>query len=99
MDLHAEEIAVNWKTVARAMRRLGVEGRSPPFWVPVSTIPGKPTHSIPDRVTRLFDTGELNRVWMSDFLCRPRHKKSHATSFFVHPEILVAKQKNLEGTC
>ena len=34
--------------------------------MPVTTIPGASTHSIPDRVKRLFDTGELNRVWMSD---------------------------------
>lgn len=66
IDLRDEGIYVDRKTVAKAMRRLGIEGISPRSWVPVTTIPGKPTHSIPDRVKRLFDTGELNRVWMSD---------------------------------
>ena len=59
MDLHDDGIMVDRKTVAKAMRRLGIEGISPRSWVPVTTIPGKPTHSIPDRVKRLFDTGEL----------------------------------------
>lgn len=71
IDLHDERISVDWKTVAKAMRRLGIERISPRSRVPVTTIPEKPTHCIPDRVKRLFDTGELNRVWMSDitYLC------------------------------
>lgn len=59
---------VDRKTAARAMRRLGIEGIFPRFSVPVTTIPGKPTYSIPDRVKQLFDTRELNRVWISDIM-------------------------------
>lgn len=32
----------------------------------VAELKGASTHSIPDRVKRLCDTGELNQVWMSD---------------------------------
>ena len=39
---------------------------TPPMFAPVTTIPGTPTHRIPDRVKRQWDTGELNRVWISD---------------------------------
>lgn len=54
------------KTVAKAMRRMGIEGISPRSWVPVTTIPGTSTHNIPDRVKRTWDTGTLNKVWISD---------------------------------
>lgn len=65
-DLHDEGIDVDRKTVAKSMRRQGIEGISPRSWVPVTTIPGTLSHNIPDRVKRDFDTGELNRVWISD---------------------------------
>ncbi|NII86547.1 transposase InsO family protein [Corynebacterium glutamicum] len=54
------------KTVAKSMRRQGIEGISPRSWVPVTTIHGTLSHNIPDRVKRDFDTGALNRVWISD---------------------------------
>lgn len=57
---------MNVKTVAASMRRQGLEGISPRMFTPVTTIPGTPTHRIPDRVKRAWDTGELNRVWISD---------------------------------
>lgn len=65
-DLHNEGIFVDKKTVAKAMRRMGIEGISPRSWVPATTIQGKATHSIPGLVKRTWDTGELNKVWISD---------------------------------
>lgn len=57
---------VDRKTVAASMRCLGIEGVSPRRFRPVTTLPGTRTHSVPDRCKRLWDTGEVNRVWVSD---------------------------------
>lgn len=65
-ELAAQGLPLNVKTVAVSMRRQGLEGVSPRKWRPVTTIPGVSTHAIPDRVQRCWDTGELNRVWISD---------------------------------
>ena len=59
-------ITLNRKTVAKRMRMMGIEGISPRAFVPVTTIQAKRQSSLPDLVKRMFDTGELNRVWMSD---------------------------------
>lgn len=48
------------------MRLIGIEGISPRAFVPVATIQAKRKSALPDLVKRMFDTGELNRVWMSD---------------------------------
>ncbi len=48
------------------MRRQGLEGICPRGFTPETTIPGTPTHAIPDRANRKWDTGELNAVWISD---------------------------------
>ena len=48
------------------MRLVGIEGISPRAFVPVTTIQAKRKSALPDLVRRMFDTGELNRVWMSD---------------------------------
>ncbi len=45
---------------------MGIEGISPRAFVPVTTIQSKRKSSFPDLVKRMFDTGELNRGWMSD---------------------------------
>ena len=39
---------------------------SPRAFVPVTTIQSKRKSTLPDLVKRLFDQGQLNRVWMSD---------------------------------
>ncbi|MDO5094548.1 MAG: IS3 family transposase [Propionibacteriaceae bacterium] len=63
-DLRANGAAVNVKTVAKSMRRQGLEGVSPRKFKPVTTIPGAPAHRIPDLVKRRWDTGSLNQVWV-----------------------------------
>lgn len=65
-DLRDAGVPVNVKTVARSMRRQGLEGVSPRTFRPATTIPGVTTHAIPDRVARRWDRGALNRVWISD---------------------------------
>ena len=65
-DLLVAGLVVNVKTVAASMRRQGLEGISPRMFTPVTTIPGTPTHQVPDRVERRWDTGALDRVWISD---------------------------------
>lgn len=65
-ELVDEGIIVNRKTVAKRMRMMGIEGISPRAFVPVTTIQSKRKSTLPDLVKRLFDQGQLNRVWMSD---------------------------------
>lgn len=45
---------------------MGIEGISPRVFVPVTTIQSKQKSTLVDLVKRLFDQGQLNRVWMSD---------------------------------
>ena len=59
-------ITLNRKTVAKRMRMMGIEGISPRAFVPVTTVQAKRKSTLPDLVKRMFDTSELNRVWMSD---------------------------------
>src|SRR5699024_10331344 len=65
-ELVDEGIIVNRKTVAERMRLMGIEGISPRAFVPVTTIQSKRKSTLPDLVKRLFDQGQLNRVWMED---------------------------------
>ena len=65
-ELAEKGIMVNRKTVAKRMRVMGIEGISPRAFVPVTTIQSKRRSTLPDLVKRLFDQGQLNRVWMSD---------------------------------
>lgn len=65
-ELVEEGIFINRKTVAKRMRMMGIEGISPRAFVPITTIRSKHKSVLPDLVKRLFDHGQLNRVWMSD---------------------------------
>lgn len=65
-QLRCEGVVVDRKTVASSMRRQGLSGISPRRFRPVMTIPGTRTHSIPDRVKRHWDTGQVDRVWVTD---------------------------------
>ena len=65
-ELAEDGVYVNRKTVAKRMRLMGIEGISPRAFVPVTTIQSKQKSTLPDLVKRLFDQGQLNRVWMSD---------------------------------
>lgn len=65
-QLCREGVVVDRKTVAASMRRQGLAGISPRRFRPVTTIPGTRTHSILDRVKRHWDTGQVDRVWVTD---------------------------------
>ena len=60
------QITLNRKTVAKRMRLMGIEGISPRADVYKRQIQAKRKSTLPDLVKRMFDTGQLNRVWMSD---------------------------------
>lgn len=59
-------MSVNPKTVAKRMRLMGIEGMSPRAFAPVTTIQSTQKSTLVDLVKRLFDQGQLNRVWMTD---------------------------------
>ena len=50
----------------KRMRMMGIEGISPRAFVPVTTIQSMRKSTLANLVKRLFDQGQLNRVWMSD---------------------------------
>lgn len=60
------QIVLNRKTVAKRIRLIVIEGISPRAFVPVTTIQSTRKSTLFDLVKRVFDSGELNRVWMSD---------------------------------
>lgn len=65
-QLATEGVVVDVKTVARSMARQGLVGISPKKFIPVTTISATDPYTIPDLVTRGWDQGGLNRVWISD---------------------------------
>jgi putative transposase len=64
-DLRAAGHRVTRKTVAKIMAGLGIQGVSPRPWR-VTTRPDDQAEPLPDRVNRVFDTGRLDAVWISD---------------------------------
>jgi putative transposase len=65
VDLREDGEVISRKTVATAMRRLGLRGICPRKWR-TTTITDTQDSYPPDAVTRVWDTGMVNRVWVGD---------------------------------
>jgi putative transposase len=65
VDLREDGEVISRKTVATAMRRLGLRGICPTKWR-TTTITDTQDSYPPDAVTRVWDTGMVNRVWVGD---------------------------------
>jgi len=70
-DLREGGETVSRKTVAASMRRQRLQGISPRKFTPVTTIPDKRRANPEDLVDRVWDTGQLDRVWTSDITYLP----------------------------
>jgi putative transposase len=64
-DLRADGEIISAKTVAAAMRRLGLRGNCPKKWRSTTLTDAQDSYP-PDAATRAWDTGTLNRVWVGD---------------------------------
>jgi putative transposase len=65
VDLREDGEVISRKTVATAMRRLGLRGICPTTWR-TTTITDTQDSYPPDAVTRVWDTGRVNCVWVGD---------------------------------
>jgi len=64
-DLRADGEVISRKTVAKAMRRLGLRGVCPKRWRTTTIIDRADAYPV-DAVKRRWDTGRLNQVWVGD---------------------------------
>lgn len=64
-DLREDGEQISRKTVAKAMRSLGLQGISPKKWR-TTTVTGATDTYPADAVKRAWDTGVLNTVWVGD---------------------------------
>jgi putative transposase len=65
VDLREDGEVISRKTVAKTMRRLGLQGICPKRWR-TTTVVDRGDAYPPDAVARVWDTGTLNRVWIGD---------------------------------
>jgi transposase InsO family protein len=65
-DLREAGWEVSRKTVAKAMKKAGVEGISPRMFHPPTTVRGENPDPAPDLVKRRFDMGGKDLAWFSD---------------------------------
>ena len=64
-DLRADGETISRKTVASAMKRLGLVGICPKKWKTTTVIDHADAYPV-DAVKRQWDTGSLNPVWVGD---------------------------------
>ncbi|MGI8678977.1 MAG: IS3 family transposase [Jatrophihabitans sp.] len=65
VDLRADGEIISAKTVAAAMRRLGLRGICPKRWRTTTIVDHADAYP-PDAASRAWDTGTLNRIWVGD---------------------------------
>ena len=64
-DLREDGEVISRKTVAKVMRRLGLQGICPKRWKTTTLIDNADAYPV-DAVKRQWDTGGLNQVWVGD---------------------------------
>jgi len=64
-DLRDDGETISRKTVAKAMRRLGLRGICPRRWRTTTIVDHADAYPA-DQAKRAWDTGELNRIWVGD---------------------------------
>jgi transposase InsO family protein len=64
-DLRADGETISRKTVAKAMRRLGLQGICPKKWRTTTLTDAADTYPV-DAAKRVWDTGTLNAIWVGD---------------------------------